>query len=77
MSENLSLAVENTISPYLLGDEASTEGAWEKEPPNMFPEEGPKPKRGNPSSLAGVLSSGPFTVISLNLGIFFGGQTYD
>lgn len=42
MSENLSLAVENIYkhTHYLLGDEASTEGVGEKEPPNMFPEEG-------------------------------------
>lgn len=78
MSESLSLAVEiHKLSPYLLDDEASTGGAGEKESLNMFPEEEPEPKRGTPSSLAGVLSHGPFTVISLNLGIFFWGQTND
>lgn len=47
-------------------------GAGEEETPYMFPEEGPEPQRGNPSSLAWILSSGPFTVISFHLGIFFG-----
>lgn len=47
-------------------------GAGEEEPPCMFPEEGPEPQRGNPFSLAWILSSGPFTVISFHLGIFFG-----
>lgn len=47
-------------------------GAGEEEPPYMFPEEGPEPQRGNLSSLAWILSSGPFTVISFHLGIFFG-----
>lgn len=61
------------LSPSLLGDVASTKRSWGRGASIYVPwGGGPEPQRGNPSSLAWIPSSGPFTVISFHLGIFFG-----